>query len=106
MTGVRRQTIPVRNLSITSITVPIARGVREGSLKKAIAKGNVLEAWKASNWARKVARHTQRTQLSDFQRFQLMILKKERAKTVGIEYAKLRRDYYKQKGDAKKKGGE
>ena len=87
VTGVRRQTIPVRNLSLTSIVVPIARGVRPGTLKAKLAKAQALEQWKASNWARKVARHTQRTQLSDFQRFQLMLLKKERAKTVGVEFA-------------------
>jgi len=102
VTGVKRQTIPVRNLSLTSIKVPIARGVRPGVLKKAIDKSKAIDQWKASNWARKVARHTQRTQLSDFQRFELMVLRKQRAKVVGLEYAKLRRDFNKKRAQKKK----
>jgi large subunit ribosomal protein L14e len=97
VTGVKRQTIPVRNLSITAITVPISRGVREGVLKRKVQSSKVLEQWQSSNWARKQSRHAQRTKLTDFQRFQLMMLRKQKSKLVGLEYAKLRRDSAKQK---------
>ena len=101
VTGVRRQTIPVRNLSLTSIKVPIGRGVRPGSLKRALDKAKAMDAWKASNWARKVERHTLRTQLTDFQRFQLMLARKQRSRTIGLEYAKLRREFHKSKAAKK-----
>ena len=103
LTGVRRQTIPTRNLSLTSIVVPIARGVREGVLLKHVTANNVLDQWKATGWARKAARHEARSQLSDFQRFQLMVLKKQRSKIVGTEFAKLRRDFNKKKATGKAK---
>ena len=103
VTGVRRQTIPTRNLSLTAITVPIARGVREGVLKRQLDSNGVLEQWKATSWARKAARHEQRTKLSDFQRFQLMILRKQRSKIVGGEYAKLRREFNKKREGASSK---
>ena len=102
VTGVRRQTIPTRNLSLTSIIVPIARGVREGVLRKHLDSEKVLEQWRATGWARKAARHEQRTKLSDFQRFQLMMLRKQRSKIVGLEYAKLRRDFNKKQATSKK----
>ena len=97
VTGVRRQTIPTRNLSLTAITVPIARGIREGGLKRQLDSAKVLEQWKASGWARKAARHEQRTKLSDFQRFQLMVLRKQKSKIVGTEFAKLRREFNKKR---------
>ena len=92
LTGVRRQTMPIRNLSLTPLTVPIARGVREGTLKRKVEASAVLTTWQSSNWARKAARHQQRRQLTDFQRFELMLLRKRRSRAVGTELAKLRRD--------------
>ena len=103
LTGVRRQTIPTRNLSLTPIVVPIARGVREGVLKKHVESEKVLDQWKATGWARKAARHEQRTKLSDFQRFQLMVLRKQRSKIVGVEYTKLRRSFNKKQEASKKR---
>ena len=102
VTGVRRQTIPTRNLSLTAIIVPIARGVREGVLKRHLEASAVIEQWKATGWARKAARHEQRTKLSDFQRFQLMVLRKQRSKIVGSAYSKLRREFNKKQATGKK----
>lgn len=100
ITGVRRQTIPTRNLSLTPILVPIPRAVREGVLKRHVEAAGVVEQWKATGWARKAARHEARTKLSDFQRFQLMVLRKQRAKIVGVEFAKLRRNFNKKREQA------
>jgi len=94
ITGVKRQTIPLRNLSLTSIHIPIGRACRPSILTKHLKDEKVLEQWNNSNWARKAARHHKRTQLTDFERFKLMVLKKKRSRIIGKEFAKLRKAHH------------
>lgn len=41
-----------------------------------------MEKWEKSSWAKKLAAVEQRRQLNDFQRFAVMIAKKQRRDTV------------------------
>lgn len=102
VTGVRRQTIPFRNLSLTPIVVPTARGVRPGVLAKHMKKAGTIEAWNQTSWARKLARHTRRSELSDFERFQQMVLRKQRAQIVNKEFNKLKKEHFTKQQKAKK----
>jgi len=105
VTGVRRQTIPLRNLSLTQITVPTTRGVRPGLLAKHLKKGNTLALWNKTNWARKLQRHKVRENLTDFERFQLMVLRRKRASIVNKEFNKLKKEHYAAKTKAAKGKG-
>jgi len=102
LTGVARQTIPFRNLSLTPIKIDIPRSVRTGTLTKAFTKADVLGQWQKTSWARKAARFSTRSNLSDFDRFKVMLLRKKRSQLVNKEFGKLRRAANPQ---AKKAGG-
>lgn len=91
LTGVSRQTIPFRNLSLTSIKLEIPRALRTGTLTKAFTKADVLGQWQKTTWARKLARHATRSSLGDFDRFKLMLLRKKKSMLINKEFGKLRR---------------
>ena len=74
---VARCVIPVRHLVLTDQKVKILRGVKTGILKKAIQKENVKATFDKSSRAVKQARQAKRANLSDFQRFQAMVLKRK-----------------------------
>lgn len=58
---------------------------------QAFAKEKVLEQWGKTSWAKKAARFAVRRNLSDFDRFKVMVLRKQRSALVGKEFGKLRR---------------
>jgi len=91
LTGVSRQTIPFRNLSLTAIKLEIPRAVRTGTLTKAFTKADILGQWQKTSWARKIARTETRSNLGDFDRFKLMLLRKQKSQLIGREFGKLRR---------------
>jgi len=49
------------------------------NLKAAWAKDDILAKWEASNWAKKRKSRTLRAQMNDFERFQVMLARKERS---------------------------
>mgnify|MGYP001039788743 CR=1 FL=1 len=91
LTGVSRQTIPFRNLSLTAIKLDVPRAVRPGTLAKAFTKADVLGQFKKTAWAKKQARAEVRKNLSDFDRFKLMLLRQKKANLINKEFGKLRR---------------
>ena len=86
-----RQTIPFRNLSLTSIKLAVPRAARTGTLTRAFTKADVLGQWAKTSWAKKAARAATRSSLGDFDRFKLMLLRKKKSMLVNKEFAKLRR---------------
>lgn len=103
VTGVHRQTVPFRNLSLTPVVVKTTRGVRPGVLTKHLKASGSIEAWNATSWARKLARHQRRSELTDFERFQAMVLRKKRASIVNKEFNKLKKQHYAKQTKAAKK---
>ena len=91
LTGVSRQTIPFRNLSLTAIKLEIPRAVRTGTLTKAFTKADIIGQWKKTTWARKLARSEARSNLGDFDRFKLQLLRQKKSNLVNKEFGKLRR---------------
>ena len=70
LTGVRRAIVNFKWLSLTDLTVKVARNARQKSLKAAWAAGKVQEAWAATAWAKKIASKAAKAALTDFGRFQ------------------------------------
>jgi len=56
----------------------LPRGARTGAVKKAWEAAGVDAKWKESNWAKKQLQQERRKALTDFDRFKVMRLKKQR----------------------------
>merc|ERR1719327_950505 len=69
----------IRRLSLTDFACKLTSGAREKTLKKALEAEGVLKKWAASAWAKKLAARQTRSEMSDFDRFKLMVAKKKRA---------------------------
>uniref|UniRef100_A0A7R9ZBB6 Large ribosomal subunit protein eL14 domain-containing protein n=1 Tax=Pseudictyota dubia TaxID=2749911 RepID=A0A7R9ZBB6_9STRA len=78
ITGVARQVIPYKRIALTDLTVKIQRSARAKTLKKAWAEGDTLNKWESSSWAKKLAAKKKRATLSDFDRFKVMVARKQK----------------------------
>merc|ERR550537_1048220 len=74
--------MPVRRLSLTDLKSTIPRGAREKTLKLALGKDDVLNKWQQTAWAKKLAAKKARAEMTDFDRFKLMVAKKKRSIAV------------------------
>ncbi|KAH8095657.1 hypothetical protein JL720_2975 [Aureococcus anophagefferens] len=84
-TGVARQVIPFKRVALTDIVVKIPKNARQKTLNKAWDGADVLAKWDASSWAKKLAAKKKRASLTDFQRFQLMVARKQRSAIVAAK---------------------
>ncbi len=71
---------PLKRLSLTSIKLPnILKGARTGTIKAAAEKINLKAKWEATSVAKKMALRAKRASLTDFDRFKVMISRKNRS---------------------------
>jgi large subunit ribosomal protein L14e len=82
ITGVSRQVIPFKRVALTDFVVKIQLNAREKTLKRAWAEADVMAKWEASSWAKKLATRKKRASLSDFDRFKVMVAKKQKSATI------------------------
>ena len=88
-TGVARQVIPFKRLALTDIVIKVPKSARQKTLVKAWDAAKVEETWAATSWAKKLARKKVRASLTDFQRFQLMVARKQKAALVKAQLEKM-----------------
>ncbi|KAI0052025.1 60S ribosomal protein L14 [Auriscalpium vulgare] len=82
-TGVPRQSFPYRHLTLTPLKVKaLPRNAGTGTVKKYVEKEGIVEKWDSSAWAKKRAATEKRRTLNDFERFQVLLLKKARRDRV------------------------
>merc|ERR1719174_268128 len=74
--------MPVRRLSLTDLKSKIPRGAREKTLKTALARDNTMAKWADTAWAKKLVARKVRSEMSDFDRFKLMVARKKRSAVV------------------------
>lgn len=87
--NVQRQAISLAQVVLTPIVLPnLPRGVRTGTVTKKWAAADIDNKWAATSWAKKIAAKERRAQLSDFERFQVLVLKKQRRYAVKKAVAK------------------
>ena len=89
ITGVTRQVIPYKRVSLTDFTVKIQHSARQKTLKKAWAEADIMAKWEASSWAKKLASKKKRANLSDFDRFKVMVAKKQKSAIIAKKMAEL-----------------
>mmetsp|Transcript_13126 Transcript_13126/g.21150 ORF Transcript_13126/g.21150 Transcript_13126/m.21150 type:complete len:135 (+) Transcript_13126:149-553(+) len=89
VTGVPRQVIPYSRIALTDLTVKIQRNARQKTLKKAWEEADAMAKWESSSWAKKLAAKKKRASLSDFDRFKVMVAKKQKAEIIAKKMAEL-----------------
>ena len=69
---------------LTSIVIPkLPRATGTGKVKKEWQKSEVESKWAQTSWAKKRAQAARRRQLTDFERFKVMRLKKQVSTVLG-----------------------
>lgn len=87
-TGVPRQAFNLGHVVLTPLTFALPRGSRTSVVSKKWAASGVTEKWNATSWAKKIAQRERRSTLSDFERFQVMVLRKQKRYAVKKATAK------------------
>ncbi|GAA97388.1 uncharacterized protein L969DRAFT_23823 [Mixia osmundae IAM 14324] len=83
-TGVARQAFPYRRMVLTPFVLnKLTRAAGSPIVKKVWEASGVDEKWNQSAWAKKRAAIQKRRQAGDFERFELMLLRKARSRAVG-----------------------
>jgi len=101
-TGVARQTIPFRHLSLTKVKLNITRSIGVSGLNKAYDAQKVGDQLETVTWVKKQRRTAVRKSLGDFDRFKLMLLRKQKSQLVGRAFAKARRAHNTKKAGSTK----
>jgi large subunit ribosomal protein L14e len=82
-TGVTRQSFSLKHVTLTSLKITgLPRAAGAGVVKKLLEKEQVVEKWDKSSWAQKRSSAVARRSLSDFDRFKVMVAKKQRRDVV------------------------
>eukprot|EP00286_Rhodomonas_abbreviata_P011876 CAMPEP_0181326798 /NCGR_PEP_ID=MMETSP1101-20121128/21717_1 /TAXON_ID=46948 /ORGANISM="Rhodomonas abbreviata, Strain Caron Lab Isolate" /LENGTH=134 /DNA_ID=CAMNT_0023435329 /DNA_START=27 /DNA_END=431 /DNA_ORIENTATION=+ len=90
VTGIHRQVIGVRRISLTDIVVAkLPRNSTQKNLLKAWTEQNTLATWEATAWAKKTKAKAARANTSDFDRFKIMVAKKQKSKIISDKLAQL-----------------
>jgi len=76
---VPRQSYSLKNVTLTPIVIDnLPRGARNGVVKKLWENCAVDTKWAESSWAKKITSKETRRNLSDFDRFRVLVLRKQR----------------------------
>ena len=78
--NIQRQVIPIRRLQLTRQVVKIGRGARTGKVRTAISKEGVAKKFADSSIGRSFARQQRRQNLTDFERYKVLVLRRKLAK--------------------------
>ncbi|CDJ30603.1 60S ribosomal protein L14, putative [Eimeria mitis] len=88
VTGVKRQSIPIRRVALTDMRLKIPHGVRSVTLRKALEKDDVIKKFNETAWGKRRIAKQRRAALTDFERFKLMVARKQRAQAVRSKLSK------------------
>lgn len=89
ITGVSRQVIGYSRIALTDLTVKIQRNARQKTLVKAWTEADTLAKWEACSWAKKLDNKKKRSELSDFDRFKVMVAKKQKSEIIAKKMVEL-----------------
>jgi large subunit ribosomal protein L14e len=89
--------MPIRWLSLTDFKIDIGRAASTRVVREALAKSGVTEAFKKTSWAKKVAAREAKKNLTDFERFRVMVAKKRVNHAVNTEVNKVKKTVSKRK---------
>ena len=90
ITGVNRQVISYGRLALTDLTVKIDKNARQKTLTAAWAAADIESKWDGSSWAKKLAKKSKRASLSDFDRFKVMVARKQKSSIIAKKLKELK----------------
>eukprot|EP01116_Phalansterium_solitarium_P013969 TRINITY_DN31447_c0_g1_i1.p1 TRINITY_DN31447_c0_g1~~TRINITY_DN31447_c0_g1_i1.p1 ORF type:complete len:152 (+),score=56.27 TRINITY_DN31447_c0_g1_i1:66-521(+) len=93
VTGVPRQAIQIKWLSLTKFKIAVPRAARLKTLRKVFEKEGVQKKFEATTWAKKLAARAKRASLSDFDRFKVLLAKKRRSGVMRAAVNKLKKEH-------------
>ncbi|KAK4532733.1 hypothetical protein CCYA_CCYA13G3590 [Cyanidiococcus yangmingshanensis] len=88
--SVPRHVINVKRLKLTDIVVKMPRACKTKTVRKALEAQQAVQRFQESSWGKKLSRQRVRAQLTDFDRFRVMIARKRRSQLIGRELRRLR----------------
>ncbi|KAI9225798.1 MAG: ribosomal protein L14-domain-containing protein [Piptocephalis tieghemiana] len=92
-TGVPRHSHAYKHMTLTPLKIKnLPRAARASTVRKALQTQEIISKWEATGWAKKLQRRTVRASLTDFDRFKLMKLRKQRRAILSPQIAKLRKE--------------
>ena len=81
--------MPFARLSLTEFVLPISRNAKTCTVSKAFEAGNISEKWSQTTDGKTIASKLRRANLTDFERFQVLVNKKQKALAVRQEVKKI-----------------
>ena len=88
VTGVSRQKIPLKRLKLTDFVIKVPVGARPSTLAKALKADDILNKFQTSSEGKKLTMKKARTNITDFERFKLMVARKTKARAIRAQLAK------------------
>lgn len=89
VSGVTRQGVALAHVVLTPhVIAKLPRGARSSAVAKKWEAAGVNAKWANSAWAKKIAQRKRRSELTDFERFQVVILKKQKRSAIQKAVAK------------------
>ncbi|ANZ76898.1 BA75_03340T0 [Komagataella pastoris] len=83
-TDVERQVARLQNIELTFLVLDsISRGDSSDAVKEAWDASDISSQWASSDWAKDIAQKQRRSELNDFERFQVQLLQKQRSLAIG-----------------------
>ncbi|KAJ9070712.1 60S ribosomal protein L14 [Entomophthora muscae] len=81
-----------KNMDLTNIVIPkLPRGASTKYLKACAEKAEVAKTWAATAWSIKIEARKKRAALNDFERFNVMVLKKKRSALIAEQQRLLKK---------------
>ena len=84
-------------MSLTDFKIDIGRAANTRIVREVLAKSGVVEAFKKTAWAKKLAAREAKKNLTDFDRFRVMVAKKRVNHAVNTEVNKVKKTVSKRK---------
>merc|ERR1711998_815985 len=86
-----RQELPLKRASLTGLEVNITRNARHKQLSKVWNDKDIMGTWKKSSYAATLDKRAKRAATTDFDRFKVMVARKQKAIKVNTEFKKLKK---------------
>jgi large subunit ribosomal protein L14e len=89
-TGVQRQQMPFSRLSLTEFVLPIKRNQKSKNVGKSFDENEIVKKWSGSAAGHHHSSSLRRANLTDFERFKLMVAQKKKSLALKRELKKLK----------------
>jgi large subunit ribosomal protein L14e len=89
--------MPIRWLSLTDFKIDIGRAASTRIVRETLEKSGVVPAFQKTTWAKKLAAREAKKNLTDFERFRVMVAKKRVNHALNTEVNKVKKTVSKRK---------